>query len=112
MPWPSQQPRTAFVSTTATPSRGGAQQQGRQQSQQSSWRVKDDLFEPATLARAGVMAPDSSERPPPPLPTAPSSINYGSRGDASQAPGSILRKRLADMTQSAGDPDPKRVRWA
>ncbi|ROV92725.1 hypothetical protein VSDG_06528 [Cytospora chrysosperma] len=122
--WPSQQPRTAPVSTpAATPSRRGAQQLGSQQGRSSSsqargqpgqqrgWRSRDDLFEPAALDKAGIVAPDSSERPPAPLPTAPSGIDYGTRGDG-QSPGSILRKRLADMAQTAGGSDPKRVRWA
>lgn len=122
--WPSQQPRTAPVSTpAATPSRGGAQQLGSQQGRSSSsqargqpgqqrgWRSRDDLFEPAALDKAGIVAPDSSDRPPAPLPTAPSGIDYGTRGDG-QSPGSILRKRLADMAQTAGGSDPKRVRWA
>lgn len=122
--WPSQQARTAPVSTPAMPSRGGAQQLGSQQGRSSSssqaraqpgqqrgWRSRDDLFEPATLDKAGIVAPDSSERPPAPLPTAPSGIDYGTRGDG-QSPGSILRKRLADMAQTAGGSDPKRVRWA
>ncbi|KUI58860.1 hypothetical protein VP1G_06146 [Cytospora mali] len=87
------------TATEKSSSQYGVQSSGRQQ----SWRSREDLFHPDTLDKSGIVSPSQSIGPPRPLPTAPSNIDYGS-------PSSILRKRPADGTQTAGA-TPKRLRW-